>query len=274
MAHIDVANLAAIFNYEFMRHAFMAGSLAAILAAITGYFMALRHLTFAGHALSHIGFAGAAGAGLIGLAPLTGQLLITIGAAFGMGASGARLARNDFIIGIILAFALGLGVLFLHFYHSYAGSATAILFGDILGVSTAALQTITLLTLVCLAAISLISRPLLFASIEGELAAAKGVSLPLLNSTFLMIMAIAVTLASQVVGVLLVFALLVGPAAIALQWTRSFWKGISLSLVLALSTVWLGIILAYLTDWPVSFWICSLIFGVYLAGLFKNTAAF
>lgn len=266
MAHIEVANLQHIFDYSFMRHAFIAGTLAAILAAITGYFMALRNLTFAGHALSHVGFAGAAAAGLVGLSPLTGQLLITILAAMGMGCLGERVRRNDFIIGIILALALGLGSLFLHFYNSYAGQATAILFGDILGVSTTALKIIAVLTVGCIAALAMIARPMLFASIETELAEAKGVPLMWLTTAFLIIMAIAVTLASQVVGVLLVFTLLVGPAAIALQWTRTFWSGIAITLLLAVGIVWLSIALTYLTDWPVSFWISCLVFSGYVVG--------
>lgn len=272
MVHTDLAALKTLFDYSFMRHAFMAGTMAAVLAAITGYFMALRNLTFAGHALSHVGFAGAAAAGLVYLTPLTGQLFITILAALGMGALGERLRRNDFIIGIILALALGLGSLFLHFYNSYAGQATAILFGDILGVSSSALRTIGLLTLICLIAISIIARPLLFASIEAELAEAKGIPLTLLNTLFLVILAIAVTLASQVVGVLLVFTLLVGPAAIALQWTRSFWAGIITSVSLAIILVWLSITLTYLTDWPVSFWISGLVFvGYVMGGVYKSS---
>lgn len=266
MAHIDVANLQHIFDYTFMRHAFIAGTLAAVLAAITGYFMALRNLTFAGHALSHVGFAGAAAAGLVSLSPLTGQLLITILAALGMGSLGERVRRNDFIIGIILSLALGLGSLFLHFYNSYAGQATAILFGDILGVSTTALKTIAVLTAGCILALAMIARPMLFASIEAELAEAKGVPLAYLTTGFLIIMAIAVTLASQVVGVLLVFTLLVGPSAIALQWTRSFGSGITTSVLLAVSIVWLSITLTYVTDWPVSFWISCLVFVGYAVG--------
>lgn len=264
MAHINA--LAAMLEYDFMQHAFIAGTLAALLAAVTGYFMALRNLTFAGHALSHVGFAGAAAAGLVSLTPLMGQLFITLLAACGMGALGERMRRNDFIIGIILALALGLGSLFLHFYNSYAGQATAILFGDILGVSTAALKTIALLTISCLIALSVIARPLLFASIEAELAEAKGVPLARITISFLLILAVAVTLASQVVGVLLVFTLLVGPAAIALQWTRTFWAGVMVAVLLAVGIVWISITLTYATDWPVSFWISCLVFFGYLAG--------
>lgn len=269
MLHIDVVALKSLFAYDFMRHAFIAGTLTAILAGITGYFMALRNLSFAGHALTHVGFTGAAGAVLFGLSPLMGQLIITLLAAIGMGALGDRMTRNDLVIGIILAFALGMGSLFLHFYKNSAGQATAILFGDLLGVSTSALKIMALLTVACLMAIMVIARPLLFASIEAELAEAKGVPLTWLAIGFLVIMAVAVTLASQVVGILLVFTLLIGPAAIALQWTGSFWPGIILSTVLALIIVWLGISLSYLTDWPVSFWISALVFGGYVLGLMK-----
>ncbi|CAM4410624.1 MAG: hypothetical protein LEGION0398_MBIBDBAK_01246 [Legionellaceae bacterium] len=266
MFHIEYENLQHIFDYTFMQHAFIAGTFAAILASITGYFMALRNLTFAGHALSHVGFAGAAAAGLAGVSPLLGQLLITILAALGMGSLNEQVRRNDFIIGIILALTLGLGSLFLHFYNSYAGQTTSLLFGDLLGVSSSAIKTIAFLTIGCILALAIIARPMLFASIEIDLAEAKGVPVNKLTSVFLIIMAIAVTLASQVVGVLLVFTLLIGPAAIALQWTRTFWMGILSTVILSVSIVWISIVLTYLTDWPISFWISCLVFIGYLIG--------
>ncbi|MFU8797883.1 MAG: metal ABC transporter permease, partial [Gammaproteobacteria bacterium] len=237
-----------IFAYEFMQNAFIAGTLAAILAGAVGYFVALRNLAFAGHALTHVGFAGAAGAGLISLTPMMGQLMITVLAAIGMGFYGDRVARDNQSIGIILAFALGLGSLFLYFYGSYAGQVTAILFGDLLGVSCSALQMMGLLTVLSLLALSVMSRPLLFSSLEPELAAAKGVNMTGLSIAFLSLMAITVTLASQVVGVLLVFTLLMGPATIAIRWTSQFWSGITVSILLAVLIVWLSIFLSYWTD--------------------------
>lgn len=259
-----------ILSYDFMRNAFMAGTIAAILAGIVGYFVVIRHLAFAGHALGHIGFAGATGAVLIGIMPILGQLCLTVLAAAGMGLFGERINKSDIAIGIMLAFSLGLGTLFLHFYTAYAGQATAILFGDLLGVSQQAIKLIMILTVLSIVALSIIARPLLFTSLEPELAEAKGISLPLISIFNLIIIAVAVTIASQVVGVLLVFTLLIGPAAIAQQWTRYFWSGLILSTVIAIITVWLGIILAWVTDWPISFWISAIIFVVYILSQIKT----
>ncbi len=253
-----------LFAYDFMQNAFIAGTLAAILAGAVGYFVALRNLAFAGHALTHVGFAGAAGAGLLGLTPMGGQLIVTVLAAMGMGIMGDKLTRDQMAIGIILAFSLGLGSLFLYFYGNYAGQVTAILFGDLLGVSNPALHIMAVLTPVSLLGLVIMARPLLFASLDPELAEAKGVRLTAIGMLFLSLMAIAVTLASQVVGVLLVFTLLIGPAAIAMRWTRTFWSGITLSITLAVLIVWVSIVLSYLIDWPVSFWISALVLVLYM----------
>jgi len=258
------APILSMFDYGFMQHAFIAGTLIGILAGTVGYFIVLRNLAFASHALSHIGFAGAAGAIFLGLSPLMGQLLMTLLAAFGMGIAGNRINKADLAIGIILAFTLGLGALFLHLNTSYAGQANVILFGNILGISQQTLVLMAILVGACLMVLAVISRPLLFASLEPELAEAKGIPLTRLTVLMLLIMAIAVTLASQAVGVLLVFTLLIGPAAIALQWSNSFWKGFTLSIASSLLTIWLGLSLSYLTDWPLSFWVSSLVLLGYL----------
>lgn len=264
-----ITQLTSIFDYDFMRNAFLAGTVAAIVTAIVGYFVVIRNLTFAGHALSHISFAGAAGAGLISLSPVSGQLILTLFAAGGMGLLGERLEKSDTAIGIILAFFLGLGILFLYLYKAYAAQAMAILFGDLLGVSDILLKKMLLFSIPCLLALAVIARPLLFASLEPELAEARGVSLHLISVLFFLILAIAVTEASQVVGVLLVFTLLIGPAAAALNWARNFWAGLWLSVGLGIVIVWVGIVLSYVTDWPTSFWISALSLVIYLASLWK-----
>lgn len=253
-----------LFAYEFMQHAFIAGTLAAILAGLVGYFVIIRNLSFAAHALGHIGFAGASGALLVGLAPITGQFILTVIAAVGMGILGERINRMDMAIGIILSFCLGLGTLFLFLYNGYAGQATIILFGNLLGVSNHDLNLMTWLIIISLVVMSIITKRLLFTSLEPVLAEAKGISLFWMSIIFVIILAVAVTLASQVVGVILVFTLLIGPAAIAIQWTQRFWTGISLSVLLAVVIVWLGISLSYYTDWPISFWISGLVFGLYV----------
>lgn len=263
-----------IFNYDFMQNAIIAGTFAAILAGAVGYFVIIRNLSFAAHALGHIGFAGASGALLIALSPITGQFIFTVFAAIGMGALGERISKSDMIIGIVLSFCLGLGSLFLHLYNGYAGQATIILFGNLLGVSSHDLHIMFWLMILSLLSLTLIAKRLLFASLEPELAEAKGISLVWLSIFFMIIMAIAVTLASQVVGVILVFTLVIGPAAIAVQWTHHFWSGICLSMLLAIFIVWIGISLSYVTDWPISFWISALVFAIYLLTSLKNIQFF
>jgi zinc/manganese transport system permease protein len=254
-----------MFTYDFMQNAFAASGIVAVLCGLVGFFLVLRAQTFAGHALSHVGFTGATGAVLIGVSPLWGLIALTLAAGIGMGLLGDRLHQRDVAIGIVLAMSLGLGLLFLHFFTAYASQATALLFGNILGVDAETVWTLLLLTLAASAALAAIARPLLFASLQPELAEAKGVSLRLVSVLFLAIVAVAVAECAQIVGVLLVFALMVGPAAAAQRLTTRFWHGIALSVVLALSEAWLGLVLAFYTDWPTSFWITSLSGCVYLA---------
>jgi zinc/manganese transport system permease protein len=255
---VDPISIISLFEYYFLRNALIAGTIAAILAGFVGYFMIIRRLAFAGHALGHIGFAGATGAGLVGLAPVTGQLLLTLFAGIGMGSLGHRVSKSDIAIGIVLALALGLGVLFLHLYTRYAAQAMTILFGNLLGVSAHLIRIMLIYSVFSLLGLSIIARPLLFASLEPELAEAKGVSLPLISILFMIIVAVAVTEVSQVVGVLLVFTLLIGPAAAALNWTQRIVSGLCLTVVLGVLIVWLGIILSFITDWPIPFWISAL----------------
>ena len=164
-----------MFAYDFMRTAFAAAGVVAVLSGVVGFFLVLRGQTFAGHALSHVGFTGATGAVLFGLSPLAGMLGFTVLAGFAMGLLGEKLSGRDVAIGMMLSLALGLGLLFLHFYTAYASQAAALLFGNVLGVSTAALWTLAALAGLSLGALAIISRPLLFLSLQPELAEAKGV---------------------------------------------------------------------------------------------------
>jgi zinc/manganese transport system permease protein len=252
-----------MFDYEFMRNAFAAGGTVAIVAGATGFFLVLRNLTFAGHALSHVGFAGATGAALMGISPLWGLLAFTLAAAIAMGLLGERLRGRDVAVGIVLSLALGLGVLFLYLYTSHATPVTAILFGNVLGVSLETVYVLLGLTFITLGGLAFISRPLLFATLAPEVAEAKGVSLRLISVLFLAVVAIAVAEAAQVVGVLLVFALMVGPAAASSHLTSRLAWGMGLAVLLAVAQTWLGIALAYLTNWPTTFWIVLLSCVVY-----------
>lgn len=252
-----------MFAYEFMRMAFMAGLVVSLVVGPIGYFMVLRREIFAGHALSHIGFAGATGAILVGLSPIWGLLTFTIGGGIVMGRLGERMRQRDVAIGIVLALSLGLGTLFLHFYTSYAREGTALLFGNVLGITPRALATMAALGLVSLMALGVIARPLLAVSLDPEMAESKGVSPALMAMLFMAVVAIAVAEAVQVVGVLLLLALLVAPPATAMRLTSQVWKAIALAIPLALLISWGGITCAYYTDWPVSFWISALAALIY-----------
>src|SRR5579859_8112141 len=157
-----------LFRHEFVQNAFLAGTIVAIVAGVAGYFAVLRAQAFAAHALSHIGFAGATGAVLVGASSLLGMFAFTLLAALGMGALGERLRGRDIEIGMVLSFALGLGVLFLTLYTQYASETVGVLFGSILSVS----RSDVLVTLYCglgtLVVMAFLFRPLLFASIDPE----------------------------------------------------------------------------------------------------------
>jgi len=263
-----------MFAYEFMTNAFAAAGIVAVISGLVGYFLVMRGQTFAGHALSHIGFAGATGAGLIGLAPLWGLLAFTVAAGITMGALGERLSNRDVVIGVVLALALGLGLLFLHYYTSFATQATALLFGNVLAVDHTMIAALAILGVITLVALAAIMRPLIFASLQPELAEAKGVPLRFVSMAFLAIVAMAVSACAQIVGVLLVFTLMVGPPAAAQRVTTGLWSGLFVSAALALAEAWLGLTMAFYSDWPVSFCIAVLSALGYFASLAASQSSY
>jgi zinc/manganese transport system permease protein len=256
-----------ILDYDFMRTAFAASGIVAVLAGIVGVFLVGRGQTFAGHALSHVGFAGATAAGLIGIAPIWGMILVTVAAGLGMGALGERLSGRDVAIGIVLALSLGFGLLFLHYYTSFATQATALLFGNVLAVRIDTVALLAVLAGVSLVALAVISRPLLFATLQPELAEAKGVPVRAVGIAFMGVVALTVSASVQIVGILLVFTLMVGPAAAAERWTSTLASSLALAALLALAQAWLGIVIAFYTDWPTSFCITAISALVYFASL-------
>ena len=215
-----VSDLQSMWQYDFMRHAFEAGTIVAIIAGIIGYFIVLRRSSFAAHALSHIGFAGAAGAVLLGINPIVGLLVFTSGGGFAIAMLGSKAASRDVQIGTVLAFMLGLGVLFISLYSGYATEAYSLLFGEILGISSGDVLVTLIAALVLLAAVAILYRPLLFTSLDEDVAEAKGVSIFWIGVAFMLLIAIATSIAVQVVGVLLIFALMVTPAAVAQRMTN------------------------------------------------------
>jgi zinc/manganese transport system permease protein len=245
-------------EYDFMRNAFAAAGVAAVVSGLVGYFLVLRGQTFAGHALGHIGFAGATGAVLIGVASVWGLVAFTVAAGIGMGLMGDRVSGRDVAIGVVLALALGFGLLFLHYYTAFAAQATALLFGNVLAVDHTMIVTLVGLGAITLGGLAAIMRPLIFTTLQPELAEAKGVPVRFVSTAFLAIVALAVSESAQIVGVLLVFALMIGPPATAQRLVTGLWSGMALSAAIALVEAWLGITIAYQTDWPVSFCISFL----------------
>jgi zinc/manganese transport system permease protein len=253
-----------LLHHQFIQYAFIAGTVISIACAFIGYFVVLRAQAFAGHALSHIGFAGATGAALIGVSALTGTYIFTILSALGMGFLGKRIQGRDVEIGMILSFALGLGILFLKLYTANASEAVGILFGSILSVTSGDLVLCILTAVVTIILLIILFRPLLFASVDPEVAEARGVPVQFLSVFFMILLAMTVTDAILVVGVLLVFALLVAPAATAQHITKRPLTTILLSVVLGLLFTWGGMFLALFMHGPVSFFIAGLASVTYL----------
>lgn len=264
MTSILAADLFTIFQYPFMQHAFEAGTIVAIVAGIVGYFVVLRRSSFAAHALSHIGFAGAAGAVLFGISPVYGLLLFTGAGGTGIAILGPKASNRDLQIGVVLSFMLGLGVLFISLYTGYATEAYSILFGEILGISWNDVLLTLAVSAVILVAVAFVYRPLLFSSLDENVAEAKGMPILLIGIIFMLLVAVATSISVQVVGVLLIFSLMVTPAAIAQRLTKKPIRAIVTSVAIALFATWLGLFIAFYEPYPVSFFITTITFVMYL----------
>lgn len=259
-----LADLQQIWYYQFMQHAIEAGTLTALVAGVTGYFVVLRRSAFTAHAFSEIGFAGAAGAVLTGIPPLAGLLLGSNLGGLGIALLGRRAINRDTQIGIVLAFSLGLGLLFISLYVGYATETYSILFGEILGVSYDQVLETAVAAAGILIGVGVIYRPLLFASLDEDVAEAKGMPMLALGIAFMVIVAVTVSFAVQVTGVLLVFSLMVTPGATAQYLASRPSRAIAASVIIALIATWLGLFLAFYTPYPVSFFITAEVFVLYL----------
>jgi len=262
-----VTDLRVMWQFEFMRNAFEAGTVIAIVAGIIGYFVVLRRSAFATHALGHVGFSGAAGAVFLGVNPVFGLLAFTMSGAAGMAVLGRRAATRDLEIGTVLAFMLALGLLFLSLYKGFATEAYSILFGEVLGISDAGVFFTVEASVVVLAVLLLIYRRLLFASLDEDVAEAKGLPMLWLGLVFMVLLAVAISIAVQVIGVLLIFALMVTPAATAVRLTRSPLAAIVVAVSVAVFSVWLGLSIAFFSvqPYPASFFIVTISFVLYVA---------
>ncbi|MGD0718314.1 MAG: metal ABC transporter permease [Thermoplasmata archaeon] len=260
-----ITDLRTMWEFGFMRNAFEAGTIISIVAGIIGYFVVLRRSAFATHALGHVGFSGAAGAVLIGVNPVYGLLLFTTSGATGMALLGRRAANRDIEIGTVLAFMLGVGLLFISLYNGYATEAYSILFGEILGISDSDVIFTVVASLVVLAVMALIYRRLLFASLDEDVAEAKGMPMLTLGLTFMILLAVAISIAVQIIGVLLIFALMVTPAAVAVRVTKRPMHAVLVSVLVALFATWVGLFIQFYVPYPASFFIVTIAFATYVA---------
>jgi zinc/manganese transport system permease protein len=259
-----VVDLQQVFQYEFMQNAFIAGTIVAILAGVVGYFVVLRRLSFASEALAHGGFAGATGAVVLGQDVFLGLLAFTSVTGAFMGFLGDRLRGRDVAIGGTLAFSLALGSLFLTISTRFAGQAVNILFGNILAIATNDVRFVALFAVLALCALGVMFRPLLFASVDAEIADARGVPVRLLSVAFMVLLAITVSASVQVVGVLLIFALMILPAAAAQHVTAQPSQAIGLAVGLAVVYVWAGLLVGFYLPYPPSFFITAFAFVTFL----------
>jgi zinc/manganese transport system permease protein len=257
-----------LFEFHFMANAFRAGTIAAIVAGAIGWFVVLRRQSFVGHTLSVVAFPGAAGATLVGVSAAWGYFGFSIVAALLIAAiprtQGHSFSEETAVVGTVQAFALALGFLFVTLYHGVLDEVDSLLFGSFLGITDSQVTTLLVIGAAGLAVLAVIARPLLFASIDPDVAAARGVPLRLLSVVFLLVLGLAVAEASQIVGVLLVFALLVIPPAIAQTITMRPLLSISIGVSIGVGITWLGLALAYFYDQPVGFYTTSLALAGYV----------
>jgi zinc/manganese transport system permease protein len=262
-----LTDLRELFTYPFMVNALEAGTIVAVMAGVTGWFMVLRRQTFAGHTLSVIAFPGAAAASLAGVPLAVGYFgFCGLGALALAGIAGSRrsLSAESAAIGSLQALALALGFLFVSLYHGVLNGVDSLLFGTFLGITSGQVAVLLVVAIAAVSLVAIAARPLFFASVDSEVARAGGVPVRLLGFGFLLVLGLSVAETSQITGALLVFALLVTPAATAHQLTPRPLLGITLSISLALAVTWLGLALAYFSIYPVGFYITSLSFGVYV----------
>ena len=262
-----VADIQILLHFHFMQNAYLVGTLVAITAGLMGFFMVLRNQSFAGHSLANVGFAGATGAVLFGIPPVVGLFLAGVLAAVGIQtlnvAAGER-RQSDIAVGAVFTASLALGFLFIHLATAeYAANVYNVLFGNVLGISDTDVGVIVVSTLVLLGVLLFIARPLFFASLDPDVAAASGVPVHLLAFGYLVLLALEVAVAVQIVGVLLIFALLVTPAAIAQYVTTRPAVAAAIAVALALIFTWMGLAVGYFTPYPVGFFITTFAFGTY-----------
>ena len=254
-----------ILTSAFMRNALLGGTIVALAAGLIGYFVVVRNTAFAAHALAHIGLPGATGAVLLGLPVALGLGVFCIGGALVIGALGRRAADREVATGTVLAMATGLGLLFNSLATRNSSTMTNVLFGNLLAITGEQILSFAVLLGVLAAGIGVIYRPLLFASVNAQVADARGVPVRGLSVVFMVLLGLTVTMAVQAVGTLLLFALVVTPAAAAIMLTARPAAAIMLSTAINLVAVWVGLALSAMFNAPPSFVIVTIACGVWAA---------
>ena len=262
-----------------MVNAFRAGLAVALLAGVVGWFMVLRRQSFAGHSIAVTGFPGAAAAVYLGLSATLGYFGFCLGSALviallsrGSGTGVGERAHSSALIAVVQAFALALGALFLDLYGGFLSSTSAFLFGDFLGITNEDVLTLVAVAVVVLLIMALIGRRLLFASVDPAVASARGVPVRGLNILFLLLLGATVAEVSKFTGSLLVFALLVMPAATAQVLTARPARGLLITIVLGVLVTWFGLAWAYFGNQATGFTITSLAFGCYVLAYAARSA--
>jgi zinc/manganese transport system permease protein len=259
-----------LFDFPFMINAYRAGTLVALTAGAVGWFMVLRRQSFAGHTLAVIGFPGAAAAVYLGISAQLGFFAFCLAGALVIGLVPARrtgFSDESAVIGVVQAFALACGFLFVSLYGGNLNRINALLFGSLFGVTNADVVRELAAATVALVVVGLLARPLLFASVDPDVAAARGVPVRGLSIAFMLLLGLAAAATTQITGALLVFALLVLPAATARAVTTRPMRGLAVSAGLAVSITWLGLACAYYSPYPVGFWITTIGFAMYVVAM-------
>ncbi|KRL94608.1 metal ABC transporter permease [Limosilactobacillus equigenerosi] len=259
-----------MFALSFMRHAFVAGTLIAILCGVIGVFVVARQMSFMTHTLSEIGFAGGSFAVFAGWSTLHGMMLFTILSSVLVGRLSVKESRREAVISAVSALFIGLGILFLSLSSQSASSATGILFGSVVGISAAEVNQLVILSVLILGILVILYRALKFTSFDRVGAQVSSINETAISIIFLLVLAVSVSVTAQIVGSLLIFILLTLPAASAKYFTTGVAKMIGLAILFALLGTWVGLYLSYITNWPVSFFIATIEVVIYLLALLNR----
>jgi len=246
----------------FMTDTWAAATIVAVVAGVVGFFTVMRGAAFVAHAVPNGAFAGGAAASLLGLNPVLGLGVFALVGSLGISWLGRR-GRNDVVTALALVMMLGLGALFLSMSQEYASQTFSLLFGEVVGVSSAELLPILVLGVVCIVAIMWLFRPLLLSSVMPQVGEARGIRASRMETSFLVILALATTMTVPVVGAFLMFSLTVAPAAAARSLTARPMAALGLSVGIALAVVWCAIVLSFVCNWPIGFFVAVLGAGAY-----------